>query len=87
MYSCRVQAGGLGRVRQRISRRFQPKSRASTDHLPGPTSAVAVATVPAKAQYQRSAGYVYASATAVSANKLPATGVHSPMMINAPRPI
>ena len=61
-----------------------PKSWASSDHLPGPISAKATANVLTKTQFQSNAEYVYASAAAVSASKVLATGVY-PMMTSAPK--
>ena len=65
--------------------RFHPKSRASTDHTPGPMSAKAAPMVAMRMQAEGSLGRVtmmfhVASATASE----PASGVHKPANRNIP---
>ena len=81
----RYSGGGCRRGRGRISRRFHPKRCASTDHMPGPTSASAAPRDPITMQPQRYSGYANALHSAVRARSVPPAGVHKPMTSSQPR--
>jgi len=70
-----------------VSRRFHPKSRASTDQAPGPSSARAAPTVPRRIEIHESPGCEKRSQNARIATSIPATGVHRPANKNIPAPI
>jgi hypothetical protein len=61
-----------------ISNRLHPNNLASTDHLPGPTSAVAAETMPTTTPHSRNSGCRYASTSAASARTAPVIGIHRP---------
>ena len=66
------------------SMRFQPNSRASTDHAPGPSSANAAPMVAMKMQAEGSPGRVMMFHSASAATSEPASGVHNPASRSIP---
>jgi hypothetical protein len=68
----------------RTSIRFHPKSRASTDHVPGPSSAKAAPMVPNKMLAHGSAGCEMAFQNPKTATSAPAMGVHKPASKSIP---
>jgi len=68
----------------RTSMRFQPNSRASMDHAPGPTSAKATPMVAMKMQAEGSPGRTIMLRTASAASNKPTIGVHNPASRSSP---
>jgi hypothetical protein len=64
--------------------RFHPKSRASTDHAPGPSSAKATPRVPKRILAHGSPGCQKVSQTSKTATSAPETGVHKPASSSIP---
>lgn len=66
--------------------RLHPKSRASTDHKPGPNMASALAMVPNSRATHRSPGTVRNCQVSIKATDVPTSGVHSPGTMRIPHP-
>jgi hypothetical protein len=67
--------------------RFQPNSRASTDHTPGPSSASAAPRIAVSTHVHGFASCNAACANASSASSVPAIGVHKPARRSNPTTI
>ena len=72
--------------RSRMSIRLQPKSLASMDHPPGPTSARARPRVPVRMETHGSPGREMTFQNSRIATRDPETGVHSPTSRRIPAP-
>jgi len=64
--------------------RFHPKSRASTDHTPGPSSANAAPRIAMRTQIHGFARLEAACTNARIASSVPAIGVHKPTITSSP---
>ena len=73
--------------RSRMSMRFHPKRRASTDQAPGPSMARAAPRVPKRIKLQGSRGCVKALQVSMIARSTPAMGVHKPASRSIPAAI
>ena len=65
---------------------FRPKSRASMDHMPGPTIAKLTPRTATMIGIHGSPGYENAIHTSAMANRHPANGVHKPTRRRVPAP-
>jgi hypothetical protein len=73
--------------RSLISMRFHPKSRASTDHAPGPSKANAMPSVPSRTLAHGSPVCEKRSSSSKTATNVPEIGVHRPARSSIPAPL
>jgi len=66
---------------------FRPKSRASIDHLPGPTIAKLAPKAASMMGIHGSPGYEKAIHNSAIVSRHPASGVHKPTRTRVPAPI
>ena len=76
-----------GLQRPRISIRFRPNSRASTDHAPGPSMTRLTPSAASKRCQFAPSALEKKIQTSMIACKAPATGVHNPASSKIPTPI
>jgi hypothetical protein len=86
LQDCPTFGGSLGgQPEVQLPRYFLPKSRASTDHAPGPIIAKVLPKTTSMSGSHMSPPPEKTSHNSTAATSAPATGVHSPARMNSPR--